>query len=137
MLDLNKRGRDVRRYVQGLERWIIAALAECGAQGFTREGRVGVWVNTPSLTLPRKRERGYREAKIAALGIRVRKWVTYHGLAINVNPDLSHYGGIVPCGISGHGVTSLEALGIDAPLTAVDAALKRRFDQAFPAAKQA
>lgn len=121
MLDLNNRGRDIRRYVQQLEQWIIATLKEFGVQGFTREGRVGVWVNT----------RSQKEAKIAALGVRVRKWITYHGIALNVSPDLSHYAGIVPCGISEFGITSLQALGIDATMEQVDSALTRQFHLTF------
>lgn len=116
MLDLNHRGKDLRAYVQQLEGWVIAALAGFGIEGFLREGRVGVWVNTP---------RG--EAKIAALGVRVQKWVTSHGICINVHPDLSHYAGIVPCGIREFGVTSLKALGVDASMADVDAALKKAF----------
>lgn len=114
MLDLNKRGRDLRAYVKQLEGWIIAALAEFGVEGFLRDGRIGVWVQTP-----------VGEAKIAALGVRVQKWVTSHGIALNVRPDLSHYAGIVPCGIREFGVTSLAALGVDASMEAVDAALKK------------
>jgi lipoyl(octanoyl) transferase len=126
MLDLKARARakgaepDLRAYVQSLERWIIATLAQFGLEGFTREGRVGVWVATPG-----------GEAKIAALGVRVQKWVTSHGIAINVNPDLSHYAGIVPCGIREFGVTSLHALGIRATMDEVDAVLKREFGRFF------
>jgi lipoyl(octanoyl) transferase len=116
MLDLNNRGKDLRAYVKQLEGWIIATLAEFGVEGFLRDGRIGVWVNTP---------RG--EAKIAALGVRVQKWVTSHGIALNVHPDLSHYAGIVPCGIREFGVTSLKALGVDASMEDVDAALKKTF----------
>ena len=120
MLDLNRRGKDVRAYVQRLEQWIIATLAAFDIDGFTRDGRIGVWVQTP---------RG--EAKIAALGVRVQGWVTSHGIAINVHPDLTHYTGIVPCGIREYGVTSLRALGVDATLTQVDAALKQCFVEVF------
>lgn len=116
MIDLKTRGRDVRHYVQQLEAWIIATLAEFGVEGFTRDGRIGVWVNTPT-----------GEAKIAALGVRVQGWITSHGIALNVNPDLSHYAGIVPCGISEFGVTSLKALGVEASMDEVDAALKKTF----------
>ncbi len=112
MVDLNTRGRDLRAYVQTLEHWIIATLGEFGVEGFLRDGRIGVWVNTPT-----------GEAKIAALGVRVQKWITSHGIALNVHPDLSHYAGIVPCGISNFGVTSLKALGVGASLSEVDAAL--------------
>src|SRR4051812_15535049 len=104
MLDLKKRMApkpDIRRYVQQLEQWIIASLKEFGVESFTRDGRIGVWV-----------EHKGGEDKIAAIGVRVRKWVTFHGISINVAPDLNHYAGIVPCGIKGHGVTSLAALGI-------------------------
>ncbi|MGO9173238.1 MAG: lipoyl(octanoyl) transferase LipB [Rhodomicrobium sp.] len=98
LLDLNKRGRDVRRHVHRLEAWAIAALADYGVSGERREGRPGIWVKKP---------RG--DAKIAALGVRVRRWITYHGIAVNVCPDLSHFSGIVPCGIADAGVTSLAA----------------------------
>lgn len=118
MLDLRKRGQDLRRYVQQLEEWIILTLKEFGVQGLIREGRVGVWVENP-------------EAKIAALGVRVSKWVTFHGIAINVSPDLSHYVGIVPCGISEFGVTSLKALGAKHEMNAVDAALQKTFKSVF------
>ena len=116
MLDLEKRGRDVRRLVHSLEGWIIATLAELGVSAHRAEGRIGIWVGE-----------GVSEAKIAALGIRIKRWVTLHGIAINVSPDLSHFGGIVPCGISEFGVTSLQALGKEMPLTRVDNALKRSF----------
>lgn len=124
MRDLKKHagpaGPDLRAYVQQLEQWIILTLAEFGIEAFTREGRVGVWVNTP---------RG--EAKIAALGVRVQKWVTSHGIALNVAPDLAHYAGIVPCGIREFGVTSLAALGVDARMDDVDAVLKKNFAKVF------
>lgn len=122
MLDLKKRGMmDVRLYVQTLERWIIATLATFGVDSFVREGRIGVWAL----------DRAGNEAKIAALGIRVRRWVTYHGICINVNPDLTHYAGIVPCGISEYGVTSLKALGVDASMSDVDRALESTFEHVF------
>lgn len=121
MLDLNKRGRDVRKYVADLERWIIESLAEFNVIGETREGRVGVWVERG----------GGREDKIAAIGVRVRKWVTFHGICINVEPDLSHYTGIVPCGISEHGVTSLVDLGLPVNMNDLDATLKKTWDQIF------
>ena len=111
---------DLRAYVQQLEAWVIHSLKSLGVQGFLREGRIGVWVDTPS-----------GEAKIAALGVRVQKWVTSHGIALNVNPDLSHYEGIVPCGISQFGVTSLHALGITVTMGEVDAALRASFLQIF------
>lgn len=112
---------DVRHYVQQLEAWIIGTLAQFGVESFIREGRVGVWTY----------DKKGRESKIAALGIRIRKWVTYHGIAINVCPDLSHYAGIVPCGIQEYGVTSLADLGISASMKEVDAALKREFSKHF------
>lgn len=124
MLDLKRRRPDVRAYVHALEQWLIEALAEFGVRGECREGRVGIWVR-------RGQGATAREDKIAALGVRIRRWVTLHGVALNVNPDLSHFSGIVPCGISGHGVTSLADLGIDADMNAVDAALKRAFHKVF------
>lgn len=122
MLDLKARNAmDIRAYVQNLERWIINTLAEFGVHGMVREGRVGVWtIGTNG-----------QEAKIAALGIRVRKWVTFHGMALNVCPDLKHYAGIVPCGIRQYGVTSLHALGVAATMAEVDAALQRHFTPIF------
>ena len=116
MLDLDKRGRDVRRLVHSLEQWIIAALGELGIDAHRAPGRIGIWVGE-----------GERESKIAALGIRVKRWVTLHGFSINVDPDLSHFGGIVPCGISEFGVTSIAAEGKEMPMSGVDAALKRSF----------
>jgi len=116
MLDLEKRGRDVRRLVHSLEGWMIATLAELGIPAHRAPGRIGIWVGE-----------GPREAKVAALGIRVKRWVTLHGFSINVDPDLSHFGGIVPCGISEFGVTSLADLGKETPMSGVDAALKRSF----------
>ena len=113
-------GPDLRAYVQQLEQWIILTLAEFGMEGFLREGRVGVWVATP---------RG--EAKIAALGVRVQKWVTSHGIALNIHPDLSHYAGIVPCGIREFGVTSMHALGVPATMAEVDAVLQKTFSKVF------
>jgi lipoyl(octanoyl) transferase len=120
MLDLRQRGGDVRRFVHGLEEWLIGALAHFGVKGERREGRVGIWV-----------ARGSREDKIAALGVRVRRWVTFHGVALNVAPDLSHFTGIVPCGIREHGVTSLADLGLNASMTEVDAALREAFHEVF------
>ncbi|MEK9660746.1 MAG: lipoyl(octanoyl) transferase LipB [Alphaproteobacteria bacterium] len=123
MLDLKPRGGDVRGHVRALEQWVIDALARFGVAGERRDGRVGIWV-----------DRGDgREDKIAAIGVRVRQWITYHGLALNVTPDLSHFSGIVPCGIADEalGVTSLADLGIDATFDAVDAALKQTFAGAF------
>lgn len=121
MLDLKRRNPDVRWFVHSLERWIIETLAAFNVRGEMREGRVGVWVALP----------GGREAKIAAIGIRLKRWVSYHGIAINVHPDLSHYAGIVPCGIREHGVTSLEALGLTATMEDVDMALKDAFKAVF------
>jgi lipoyl(octanoyl) transferase len=123
MLDLNARGQDVRAFVTGLEAWIIATLAEFGVAGETRPDRVGVWV--------RRDPGGGREDKIAAIGIRVRRWVTFHGIAVNVAPELAHFSGIVPCGVSGHGVTSLADLGVAATMADVDAALRRCFEPVF------
>jgi len=115
MLDLSRRGRDIRAFVQSLEGWIIAGLSEFGLEAGIRDGRIGVWVNT----------RDGREAKIAAIGIRVRKWVSFHGISLNVEPDLSHFGGIVPCGIRDYGVTSLADLGLEVSMKEVDAALMK------------
>ncbi|HVY50801.1 MAG TPA: lipoyl(octanoyl) transferase LipB [Devosia sp.] len=123
MLDLRQRGRDVRCLVQGLEDWIIDTLAAFNVTGERREGRIGVWVRTPG--------RPGGESKIAAIGVRVSKWVTTHGIALNVMPDLSHFGGIVPCGIADRGVTSLEELGLTASMTDVDMALRRAFERRF------
>lgn len=116
MLDLAARGRDVRCFVDSLEHWIIETLSVFGLSPFQAKGRVGVWVDTPA-----------GEAKIAALGVRVRRWVSFHGLSINVAPDLSHFSGIVPCGLADYAVTSLEALDIPATMSDVDAALQKTF----------
>ena len=116
MLDLDKRGKDIRRFVHCLEGWMIDTLAELGVAAHRAPGRIGIWVGE-----------GADEAKIGALGVRVKRWVTLHGFALNVAPDLSHYRGIVPCGISDFGVTSLAEQGKQMPLTRVDAALKRTF----------
>jgi len=121
MLDLRQRGKDARCYVHQLEEWVILTLSRFGVTGERREGRVGIWVQRP----------GAREEKIAAIGVRVRQWVTYHGLALNVDPELDHYRGIVPCGIADHGVTSLAHLGIDATMAEVDLALRETFLAAF------
>ncbi len=129
MLDLNKRGRDVRAYVSKLEAWIISTLADFNVQAGSREGRVGVWVDRPERpALPDGR---IAEDKIAAIGVRIRRWVTFHGISINVEPDLSHYSGIVLCGINDYGVTSLVDLGIPASMDDLDIALKRRFADIF------
>ncbi|UWQ20333.1 lipoyl(octanoyl) transferase LipB [Jannaschia sp. W003] len=123
MLDVGNRGRDVRRFVETLEGWVIAALAEFGLRGHIRAGRVGVWIERPDLApLP---DGTPREDKIAAIGIRLRRWVSFHGISINVEPDLGHFDGIVPCGIRGHGVTSLVDLGLPVGMADLDAALRR------------
>ena len=117
MLDLNARGRDVRCFVHGVEGWVIAALATLGVEAFRVGGRVGIW------TLDGQG----REAKVGAIGVRVRRWVTLHGFSVNIDPDLSHFGGIVPCGLPDHPVTSLAALGVDADMATFDAALASGF----------
>jgi len=125
MLDLSRRGRDVRAFVRGLETWIITALAVFNVEGETRPGRVGVWVR-------RRGQHGRSgEDKIAAIGVRISRWVTFHGISLNVEPDLRHYAGIVPCGITDHGVTSLVDLGRPVGFEEVDAALKSGFEQVF------
>lgn len=129
MLDVAARGRDVRRFVHNLEAWVIATLAEFNVTGEVREGRVGVWVQRPDKPLGPDGE--LSEDKIAAIGIRLRKWVSFHGFSINVDPDLSHFDGIVPCGIRDHGVTSLVDLGLPVGMNDVDVALRRGFDQVF------
>jgi lipoyl(octanoyl) transferase len=129
MLDLNARGRDVRAYVARLEAWVIAALAEFNLKGEIRPGRVGVWIARPDK--PPLPDGTPREDKIAAIGVRIRRWVTFHGISVNVEPDLSHFEGIVPCGIEGHGVTSLVDLGLPVTMDDLDVALKRTFDAAF------
>jgi lipoyl(octanoyl) transferase len=118
-IDLGKRGRDVRGFVHAVEGWVIAALADLGVAARRAEGRIGIWCD----------DRSGREAKIGAIGVRVRRWVTLHGLSINVDPDLSHFGGIVPCGIAEFPVTSLAALGVAASMADVDAALERHFPE--------
>ena len=125
MLDLSRPhgsvpAQDVRAFVHGLEAWMIAALADFGVKGEAREGRVGIWVVN-----------GNAEAKIGAIGVRVSRGVSWHGMALNVRPDLSHFSGIVPCGIREHGVTSLQALGIAAGMAEVDAALARSYGRVF------
>ncbi|ALG90734.1 MULTISPECIES: lipoyl(octanoyl) transferase LipB [Actibacterium] len=129
MLDVGARGRDVRQFVQNLEDWVIATLGEFNVKGEKREGRVGVWVvRDDKPPLP---DGTAREDKIAAIGIRLRRWVSFHGLSINVEPDLSHFGGIVPCGIRDHGVTSLVDLGLPVTMGDVDVALKKTFADHF------
>jgi len=125
MLDLNRRGRDVRRYVAMLEDWVIATLAEFNVTGERRAGRVGVWVVRPDK--PPLRDGCPREDKIAAIGVKLRRWVGFHGLSINLEPDLSHYAGIIPCGIREHGVTSLVDLGLPVTMADLDLALARTF----------
>jgi len=129
MLDLNRRGRDVRAFVALLEQWVIETLAEFNVVGEVRPGRVGVWVVRPDK--PVLADGSVREDKIAAIGVRLRKWVSFHGLSINVEPDLSHYDGIVPCGIVGHGVTSLVDLGLPVTMADLDVALKGAFGRVF------
>lgn len=129
MLDVGRRGRDVRAFVAQMEAWVIATLAEFNVVGERREGRVGVWVTRPEK--PPLPDGSPREDKIAAIGVRLRKWVSFHGLSINVEPDLNHYEGIVPCGISGHGVTSLVDLGLPVTMSDLDSALMRTFDSSF------
>ena len=129
MLDVGRRGHDIRRFVQDLEAWIIAALSQFNVTGDIRKGRVGVWVTRPDK--PLRADGTLQEDKIAAIGIRLRKWVSFHGLSLNVDPDLSHFDGIVPCGISDHGVTSLVDLGLPVTLPDVDVALRRSFAQVF------
>ncbi|MEY3004446.1 MAG: hypothetical protein RLZZ491_1622 [Pseudomonadota bacterium] len=131
MLDLNRRGRDVRAFVQALEAWVIAALDEFNIKGEIRPGRVGVWVARPDK--PALPDGTPREDKIAAIGVRLRKWVSFHGLSVNHDPDLSHFAGIVPCGITEHGVTSLVDLGLPVTMDDLDLALRRCFAGAFPA----
>lgn len=113
--------RDLRLYIHNLEEWVIRSLSRLGVRGERRDGRVGIWVVTAD----------GQEEKIAAIGVRVRRWVAYHGVAINVNPDLSHFAGIVPCGIHGHGVTSLQKLGLKIGLSAVDEALRAEWGNVF------
>jgi lipoyl(octanoyl) transferase len=127
MLNVGERGRDVRCFVRDMEQWIIAALAEFNVHGEIRDGRVGVWVPRPDK--PLLPDGSLREDKIAALGVRLKKWVSFHGLSINVEPDLSHFGGIVPCGITQHGVTSLVDLGLPVTMEDVDVALMSTFDR--------
>jgi len=124
MLDLSARGRDVRAFVQALQAWIIDALARLDVAGEVREGRVGVWVERPSF-------QGVREDKVAAIGVKLRRWVSFHGVSLNVDPDLSHFTGIVPCGVTLHGVTSLADLGRAATMADADSALKAAFVAIF------
>ena len=121
MLDLQRRGADLHRFVHDLEQWLISTLAEFDITGERRGGRVGVWIDLDD----------EREAKIAAIGIRVRRWVTFHGVSLNIYPDLLHYRGIVSCGVREHGVTSLKALGVSCSMEEVDEVLKRKFTEFF------
>src|SRR5438270_1063076 len=123
MLDLNRHGRDVRCHVWRLEEWLIRTLARFDIRGERRDGRVGIWVA----------DNDCREAKIAAIGVRVRRWVSYHGVALNVDPDLDHFRGIIPCGIAEHGVTSLAALGVGPTMAEVDDVLHAAFREVFEA----
>ena len=125
MLDLTQRRRDVRAFVTALEAWVIGALAQFNVAGEVREGRVGVWVErrVPGIAA--------REDKIAAIGVKLRKWVSFHGISLNVEPDLSHFDGIVPCGVTEHGVTSLVDLGLPVTMDEADAALRASFQRVF------
>ena len=129
MLDVGKRGRDVRCFVRDLEAWVIDTLDRFNIKGEIRPGRVGVWVERPDK--PAQPDGSPREDKVAAIGIRLRKWISFHGLSINVEPDLDHFSGIVPCGIREHGVTSLVDLGLPVSMADVDVALRQSFDQTF------
>ncbi|MCZ4258159.1 lipoyl(octanoyl) transferase LipB [Sulfitobacter sp. G21635-S1] len=129
MLDVAARGRDVRCFVRQLEDWVITTLEQFNVTGEIRAGRVGVWVQRPEKT-PQP-DGTPAEDKIAAIGIRLRKWISFHGISINVEPDLEHFSGIVPCGISDHGVTSLVDLGLPVSMADVDVALHAAFDQVF------
>ena len=131
MLDVAKRGRDVRCFVRDLERWVINTLAEFNVTGEIREGRVGVWVEREDKPLTATGAK--TEDKIAAIGIRLRKWVSFHGISINVEPDLEHFSGIVPCGITEYGVTSLVDLGLPVTMDDLDVALKATFETAMTA----
>ena len=126
---LRRRRQDVRRFVSDLEEWTIRSLARFGVTAERRAGRVGVWVTRPDK--PPLFDGSPREDKIAAIGVRIRHWVSFHGISINVEPDLGHYDGIVPCGIAGHGVTSLVDLGLPVTLADLDVALAETFDEVF------
>ncbi len=130
MLNLNARGRDVRRFVELLEEWVISTLDQFNIRGEIRPGRVGVWVERPELSPGQGQS--MREDKIAAVGIRIRRWISFHGISINVEPDLTHFEGIVPCGISDHGVTSLVDLGLPVTMDDLDTALMKTFPLSFP-----
>lgn len=124
MMDLKWRASDLRAYVRDLEQWMIDTLAQFSITGERRKGRVGIWVTRQNAALP-------REDKVGAIGVRVRRWVSFHGMALNISPDLNHFSGIVPCGIREHGVTSLRDLGIDATMADVDAVLRSTFTRVF------
>ena len=128
MLDLNRRGRNVHQFVQSLEAWVIATLAELNVRGERRTGRAGVWVARPDRPGPSGTP---SEDNIAAIGVKLRRWVSFHGISINVEPDLTHFTGIVPCGICDHGVTSLVDLGLPVTMADLDLALIRQFHQIF------
>jgi lipoyl(octanoyl) transferase len=131
MLDLRERGRDVHAFVRGLETWVIGALAAFNVEGQVRPGRVGVWVERRQPGAP------VREDKIAAIGVKLRRWVSFHGISLNVEPDLSHFSGIVPCGIRAHGVTSLVDLSLPVTMDEADAALRLSFERVFGATADA
>lgn len=130
MLDVGKRGRDVRCFVRAMENWVIATLAEFNLRGEIRPGRVGVWITRTDR--PANADGTPAEDKIAAIGVKLRRWVSFHGISINVEPDLSHFSGIVPCGIRDHGVTSLVDLGLPVTMTDLDVALATTFPRFFP-----
>ena len=129
MLDLSKREKDVKKFVANLEQWIKFTLSEFNIIGQSRDGRVGIWVERPDK--PLNNSGAVEEEKIAAIGVRLRKWITLHGLSINLDPDLSHFQGIVPCGIKEHGVTSLVDLGLPVSMHDLDKALKKSFSKVF------
>ena len=129
MLDLNNRGKDIKKFVENLEAWIIHTLEEFNVVGQSRNGRVGIWVERPDK--PKNIDGLFEEEKIAAIGVRLKKWISFHGLSINVDPDLSHFQGIVPCGIKEHGVTSLVDLGLPVSMTDLDIALTKSFSKVF------
>ncbi len=137
MLDLKKRTPDVKLFVKNLEQWIIDTLAEFGVKGEVRDGRVGVWVQESGSEKPgigvgtRRNIKSAAESKIAAVGIRIRRWVTYHGISINISPDLSHYSGIIPCGIRDYGITSLQGIGIETTMDKFDKQLIKSFHKIF------
>ncbi len=129
LLDVGARGRDVRAFVEQLERWVISTLSQFNVTGEIKQGRVGVWVERPEK--PKSANGAIAQDKIAAIGIRLRKWISFHGVSINVEPDLSHFNGIVPCGISEHGVTSLVDLGLPVTMNDLDTALMQEFGEVF------